>query len=109
MPRLTRQSERYPRRTSSSSPRYKSKQDAPSAGRDDVAPRSPSEPVAHTLSKSDGKVAHTCATPLCYQAMLYGAARDDPAVRQSCRDPLRQYCQLDTAAMVMVWDHWRQG
>ncbi len=41
-----------------------------------------------------------------YQAMLYGAERDDPAQQQQWAQLLRQYCQLDTLAMVMIWQHW---
>jgi hypothetical protein len=43
---------------------------------------------------------------LAYQEMLYGMSRDDPAARARYRDLLRQYCRLDTAAMVMIWQHW---
>lgn len=41
-----------------------------------------------------------------YQAMLYGAERNDPASRDGWRDLLRRYCKLDTLAMVLIWDHW---
>jgi len=41
-----------------------------------------------------------------YQAMLYGPARHDPGARAAIRDLLLRYCKLDTAAMVMIWDHW---
>lgn len=44
-----------------------------------------------------------------YQAMMYGAQREDPAARAALRDLLLRYCRLDTAAMVMVWMHWRGG
>ena len=44
-----------------------------------------------------------------YQAMLYGAESRDPAAREALRRLLLQYCRLDTAAMVMVWMHWRGG
>ncbi len=41
-----------------------------------------------------------------YQAMLYGAERQDPTQRQQWAQLLRQYCHLDTLAMVMIWHHW---
>jgi hypothetical protein len=42
-----------------------------------------------------------------YQAMMYGAESRDPASREALRALLLRYCRLDTAAMVMVWMHWR--
>ncbi len=44
-----------------------------------------------------------------YQAMLYGAESRDPEARSRLRGLLLRYCKLDTAAMVMVWMHWRGG
>lgn len=41
-----------------------------------------------------------------YQELMYGLARLDPESRQAYRQLLLQYCQLDTAAMVMIWQHW---
>jgi hypothetical protein len=42
-----------------------------------------------------------------YEAMMYGLERDDPETRSRWRDLLRQYCRLDTLAMVWIWRHWR--
>lgn len=44
-----------------------------------------------------------------YQAMMYGPEREDAAARAALRRLLLRYCRLDTAAMVMVWMHWRGG
>jgi hypothetical protein len=41
-----------------------------------------------------------------YQEMLYGVSRHDEALKEQWRRLLLQYCELDTAAMVMVWMHW---
>jgi hypothetical protein len=41
-----------------------------------------------------------------YQEMLYGVTRNDDAIKNNWRRLLLQYCDLDTAAMVMVWMHW---
>jgi len=41
-----------------------------------------------------------------YQEMMYGASRDDLAKRAAYRRLLLQYCELDTAAMLMIWRHW---
>jgi hypothetical protein len=42
-----------------------------------------------------------------YQDMLFGMNRDNPAIRDSMRDSLLRYCELDTAAMVMIWEYWK--
>jgi len=41
-----------------------------------------------------------------YQDMLYGFNRDNPELRQTMKAALLRYCELDTAAMVMIWKHW---
>jgi len=41
-----------------------------------------------------------------YQEMMYGAGRGDSEVRERYARLLRQYCRLDSAAMIMVWNHW---
>jgi hypothetical protein len=41
-----------------------------------------------------------------YQEMMFGLSASDPAVREKYRSLLLQYCELDTAAMVIIWRHW---
>lgn len=41
-----------------------------------------------------------------YQEMMFGRSAGDPAQREQHRRLLLQYCELDTAAMVMIWRHW---
>jgi hypothetical protein len=41
-----------------------------------------------------------------YEAMMYGVERDDASTKVRWRDLLRQYCRLDTLAMVWIWRHW---
>ena len=41
-----------------------------------------------------------------YQEMMYGSMRNDPVERGKIREMLLRYCELDTAAMVMIWQHW---
>jgi hypothetical protein len=41
-----------------------------------------------------------------YETMMYGVERDEPVTRSRWRDLLRQYCRLDTLAMVWIWRHW---
>ncbi len=43
---------------------------------------------------------------LAYEHVRYGLAAGDQAARRSIRRQLMRYCELDTAAMVMVWKHW---
>jgi hypothetical protein len=43
---------------------------------------------------------------LAYEHIRYGLAASDQAVCKSMRRQLMRYCELDTAAMVMVWKHW---
>lgn len=42
-----------------------------------------------------------------YQEMMFGRASQDIHARENYRKLLLQYCKLDTAAMVMIWMHWR--
>jgi hypothetical protein len=41
-----------------------------------------------------------------YQELLYGMHRDDSQRRDTIANALRAYCELDTAAMVIVWTQW---
>ena len=41
-----------------------------------------------------------------YEHILYGLAASDQAARKAMRRQLMRYCELDTAAMVMVWKYW---
>jgi len=43
---------------------------------------------------------------LAYEHVRYGIAAGDQAARKSIRRQLMRYCELDTAAMVMIWKHW---
>lgn len=43
---------------------------------------------------------------LAYQEILHGQDRDRPEVIAKWHELLRQYCCLDTMAMVIVWTHW---
>jgi len=43
---------------------------------------------------------------LAYEHVRYGLAASDQAARKSIRRQLMRYCELDTAAIVMVWKYW---
>ena len=49
---------------------------------------------------------HGPGAMLAYEHIRYGLAASDQAARKSMRRQLMRYCELDTAAMVMVWKHW---
>ncbi len=45
-----------------------------------------------------------------YQAMLYGQEGSDAKTKESWKRLLLQYCELDTMAMVIIFEHWwRRG
>jgi hypothetical protein len=43
-----------------------------------------------------------------YQEMMYGLSKHDAAQRENWKQLLLQYCELDIAAMVMIWVHWAE-
>ena len=43
-----------------------------------------------------------------YQDMMYGHHRGNSAYRFAVRSSLLRYCELDTAAMLMIWKYWRR-
>lgn len=42
-----------------------------------------------------------------YRDMLYGISKDNPNAKQAYNEALKQYCKLDTLAMVVIWQHWQ--
>ena len=43
-----------------------------------------------------------------YEAMMFGVERDDHATREQWKELLLRYCQLDTLAMVLIWEYWER-
>jgi len=43
-----------------------------------------------------------------YFAMTYGLERDDAEAKAKWGQLLREYCKLDTLAMVLIWEHWQR-
>lgn len=43
---------------------------------------------------------------IAYQEMLYGLSRNNYEIRKGYEELLKQYCRLDTLAMVIIWEHW---
>lgn len=44
-----------------------------------------------------------------YQDMMFGQTRDDPARKEKWKALLLQYCELDTIAMLVVWEYWQRA
>ena len=42
-----------------------------------------------------------------YREMLYGISRDNVQAKTAFADALKKYCKLDTLAMVIIWNHWK--
>ncbi len=42
-----------------------------------------------------------------YRDMMYGLSKDKPTAKQAYNEALKQYCKLDTLAMVIIWEHWQ--
>ena len=43
---------------------------------------------------------------LAYQNIMYGEYKNQPQLKLQWRELLRNYCCLDTLAMVIIWRHW---
>jgi hypothetical protein len=56
---------------------------------------------------SDAQVKDGTGAIRAYQDMMYGLHRDNPAVKAKWEDALRQYCRLDTLAMVIILEYWQ--
>lgn len=61
---------------------------------------------AQTEEEAEEVVSEGVGAMRAYQEMLYGLSRGDAVRRDQWRRLLLQYCELDTAAMVMIWMHW---
>lgn len=43
-----------------------------------------------------------------YEAMMYGVEKHDLGAKAKWRQLLRQYCELDTLSMVLIFEYWRR-
>lgn len=43
-----------------------------------------------------------------YLNMLYGSGQDDPDLCEQLAQALKEYCRLDTLALVLIWHHWQR-
>lgn len=44
-----------------------------------------------------------------YEAMMFGAEKNDPDAKAKWRRLLLQYCELDTLSMVLIFEYWRRA
>ncbi|MCB9448679.1 MAG: DUF2779 domain-containing protein [Flavobacteriales bacterium] len=42
-----------------------------------------------------------------YEDMLFGLNKNKPEVKKAYEKALLRYCKLDTLAMVIIWEHWK--
>lgn len=56
--------------------------------------------------EEEAVVAEGTAAIRAYQEMMFGLSASNPKEKMKYRQLLLQYCELDTAAMVMIWKHW---
>lgn len=56
--------------------------------------------------ESFGLVQEGTAAIRAYQDLVFGRGSESAEARNAIRLQLLQYCELDTAAMVMIWMHW---
>lgn len=64
--------------------------------------------LAESDSEETDAVSDGVAAMRAYQDMLFGMHKNDPVIRDRMRDSLLRYCGLDTAAMVIIWKHWKK-
>lgn len=42
-----------------------------------------------------------------YREMLYGMTRNQQNIKETYSKALKNYCKLDTLAMLIIWEHWK--
>jgi len=79
-------------------------------GRDASAERSPyaSLPPVEVSGRPE-EVREGTAAMRAYERIQFDAALRDGTAREAWGSLLREYCKLDTAAMVLIWEHWRRA
>jgi hypothetical protein len=61
------------------------------------------------IGEKDELVNEGTAAMRAYQAMLYGEESSDAQTKENWKQLLLQYCELDTMAMVIIFEHWRRA
>lgn len=70
--------------------------------------QNPYETLGNGISDSEKQdvVKEGTAAMRAYFEMIFGRGRSDATARDAIRDSLLRYCELDTMAMVIIWNHW---
>jgi hypothetical protein len=87
-------------------PQYILSQDGQESGNGPAGPYKALPSLA--IGDKEVSVSEGSGAVLAYYAMIERSAADATLEANRWRQLLRQYCTLDTLAMVMVWWHWRQ-
>lgn len=61
------------------------------------------------LDSREVVVAEGTGAIIAYEEMLFRSGRQSIEAKEKWASLLRQYCKLDTAAMVMIWCHWSRS
>ena len=79
-------------------------------GRDASADQSPyaSLPPVEVSGRPE-EIREGTAAMRAYERIQFDAALRDGAAREAWGALLLEYCKLDTAAMVLIWEHWRRA
>jgi Domain of unknown function(DUF2779) len=76
-------------------------------GRDGDPERGPYAALApEIIAGAEEEVAEGTGAMRAYFRMAYGYEKDDPHAVEKWSRLLREYCKLDTLAMVLIWEHW---
>lgn len=79
-------------------------------GRDAAADRSPYDALPPApVSGSIEAIREGTAAMRAYERIQFDASLRDGSAREAWGALLREYCKLDTAAMVLIWEHWRRA
>ena len=79
-------------------------------GRDAAADRIPYEALPPApVSGEVEAIREGTAAMRAYERIQFDAALRDGSAREAWGALLREYCKLDTAAMVLIWEHWRRA
>jgi hypothetical protein len=60
------------------------------------------------IGEKDELVTEGTGAMRAYQAMVYGEESTDARIKENWKRLLLQYCELDTMAMVIIFEHWRR-
>ena len=79
------------------------------ATKDDGSPLSPYDALPPVMiGGREVIVREGTAAMRAYQEMLYGESSTDAAAQAAYKQLLLDYCEVDTQAMVVIWQHWRR-